>query len=82
VEKAADRIGRDYVLSRKPSPALVATDSLDLSVVEADLRQTLQACRRAGCPAELILKDISTIRHQPQRLWEWSRVAMRLVAGG
>ena len=29
--------------------------------------------------ARLILKDISTVRYQPQRLWEWSDVAMRLV---
>jgi hypothetical protein len=29
----------------------------------------------------LILKDISTVRYQPERLSEWARVAME-VAGG
>jgi hypothetical protein len=27
-----------------------------------------------GCHVELILKDISTVRYQPQQLWEWARV--------
>jgi len=45
------------------------------------LRETLAACARHGCPAELILKDISTVRYQPQRLWEWADVAMRVAAG-
>ena len=82
VEKAAERIGRDYVVSRKPSPALLATDSLDLSRAEADLRATLGACRRNGSPVELILKDLSTVRYQPQRLWQWADLAMRLVQEG
>lgn len=79
VEKAADRIGRDYVMSRKPSPALVAGENVDWSAVEADLRRAINACRRGGCGIELILKDISTVRYQPQRLWEWSGLAMRVA---
>ena len=30
-------------------------------------------------PLEFILKDISTVRYQPQRLWAWADVAMRVV---
>lgn len=25
------------------------------------------------------MKDISTVRNQPQRLWEWERMAMETV---
>lgn len=25
------------------------------------------------------MKDISTVRYQPQRLWEWSRFAMEVA---
>jgi len=67
------------VFFRKPSPAFPATDDWNPKAVEADLRKTLEACARHGCPVELILKDISTVRYQPQRLWEWSDIAMRLV---
>ncbi len=25
------------------------------------------------------MKDISTVRYQPERLWEWSRIAMEVA---
>jgi hypothetical protein len=81
VAKGAERIGPDFVFSRKPSPALLAGDAWEPHRVERDLRDTLEACARHGCPVELILKDISTVRYQPQRLWQWSDIAMRVVAG-
>jgi hypothetical protein len=81
VEKGAERIGGDYVFSRKPSPAFLAVDAWQPEAVERDLREVKEACARHGCPLEFILKDISTVRYQPQRLWEWVDVAMRLVRG-
>ncbi len=81
VEKGAEQIGPDYVFSRKPSPALLAGDTWEPDAVERDLRDTMERCNRHGCPVEFILKDISTVRYQPQRLWEWVDVAMRVVGG-
>jgi len=81
VEYGASQIGRDFVFSRKPSPAFLAWDPWDPAAVERDLRETLDACVRHGCPCELILKDISTVRYQPRRLWEWSEIARRVVEG-
>jgi hypothetical protein len=79
VERGAERIGRDFVFSRKPSPALLAPDSWSPEAVEQDLVQALQACRRHGTPVEFILKDISTVRYQPQRLWEWAAIALEVA---
>jgi hypothetical protein len=79
VERGAESIGRDFVFSRKPNPALLATDSWEPDAVERDLKLTIEACRRNGTPLEIILKDVSTIRYDPRRLWEWVDVAMRLV---
>jgi len=79
VEKGAERIGRDFVFSRKPSPAVLAGHTWEPDVVERDLRDTLQHCARHGCPLEFILKDISTVRYKPQRLWQWAQIAMRVV---
>jgi hypothetical protein len=28
---------------------------------------------------ELIMKDISTVRYQPQHLWEWARIAVEVA---
>jgi hypothetical protein len=79
VEIGAEKIGRSLVFSRKPSPAILARDGWDLAAAEADLKETIEACKRHGCPLELILKDISTVRYEPQRLWQWADTAMKLV---
>jgi hypothetical protein len=79
VELGAEAISGDFVFSRKPSPALLATDTWEPEAVERDLQTTLDACQRHGCPLELILKDISTVRYEPQRLWEWNEITARLV---
>ncbi len=81
VERAAEGIGRDFVFSRKPSPAFLAPDTFDPKAGEKRLRMTRDACTRHGCPLEFILKDISTVRYQPQRLWQWSDIAMRVAQG-
>lgn len=78
-ERGAAEIGRDFVYSRKPSPALVATDRFDADRVRADLAATRRACGKHGCPLEFILKDISTVGYKPQRLFEWARIAMEVV---
>ncbi|NLG50894.1 MAG: hypothetical protein GX552_12375 [Chloroflexi bacterium] len=82
LDKGAERIGRDLVFSRKPNPAFLMPDTWDPETVENDLRDTLQRTARHGCPLEFILKDISTVRYQPQRLWEWNDIARRVVEGG
>jgi hypothetical protein len=79
-ERGAQEIGGDYVFSRKPSPAVFAPDVFCPDAVKADLAKTRDTCERYGCPLELILKDISTVRYDPGRLFEWGRIAMD-VAG-
>ena len=79
VEVGAERIGRDFVFSRKPSPALLAGGVWEPEVVKQDLEDTLEKCTRYGCPAEFILKDISTVCYQPHRLWEWAKIAAEVV---
>ena len=79
VPKAAKRLAGRYVMSRKPSPAFLATDSFDPDAVRADLQQTYDTAKREGCALEFILKDISTVRYEPQRLWEWEDIARSVV---
>ena len=81
VEKGAEQIGQDFVFSRKPSSAFLAWDTWRPEAVEQELRDTVEKCNRYGCPYEFILKDISTVRYQPQRLWELVDIAMRVVKG-
>ncbi|NCO40833.1 MAG: hypothetical protein COZ06_19060 [Armatimonadetes bacterium CG_4_10_14_3_um_filter_66_18] len=78
-DRGAEQLAPDLVFSRKPSPAFLCVDDWDPAAVEKDLRNTVDTCARHGCPVELILKDISTVRYEPQRLWEWEDIARRVV---
>jgi hypothetical protein len=80
-ERGAAEIGRDFVYSRKPSPAFLAFDTFDTQAVRDDLMATRTACEKNHCPLEYILKDISTVRYQPQRLFEWSEMVMQIACG-
>ncbi|MFV2064947.1 MAG: hypothetical protein ACC726_15765 [Chloroflexota bacterium] len=75
----AEAIGPDYVFSRKPNPALVAMEEWVPALAEKDIRDVLEVTRANGCPVEITLKDISTCRRDPRRLWEWAEIATRLA---
>lgn len=77
--RGAEGIGKDYVFSNKPNPAYLAADSFDEDLIRRDLTETKKICEQYGCPLELILKDISTVKYQPQRLWRWAEIAMEVV---
>lgn len=77
-DRAIAAIGADYVMSRKPTPAVFAEDGWHPERARADLREFLDRSR--GGHVELIMKDISTVRREPRRLWEWSRIAMEEAA--
>jgi len=78
-EKGAEGIAGNYVFSRKPNPAFLATDAFNPDMVRADLQTTRSICDRHGCSLEFILKDISTVRYRPERLSEWARIAMEVA---
>lgn len=74
VDFASEQMGADYVFSYKPNPAHLAMDSWSPALVRDNLRDVLRRTRRNR--VELILKDISTVRGEPRRLWEWAATAM------
>jgi len=80
-ELGASEINGNYVYSRKPNPALLAWPTFLEKEVREHLQTTVDACARHGCPLELILKDISTVNYEPQRLWKWAEIAMDVVGG-
>ena len=81
VVKSAEQLGDGAVMSRKPNPAYLAFESFDENLVRKELSDTLRVCREHGTPCELILKDVSTVRYQPERLKRWNEIAMELVMG-
>lgn len=78
-ERGASQMAGDFVFSAKPNPAFVATDRFDEALVRKELRHIVATCRKYKTPCELILKDVSTVQYQPQRLTIWERIAREVV---
>lgn len=76
-EEAAANIGNKYVLSLKPNPAILAAENWNPDAARQELEKDLEKTK--GCAVEVIMKDISTCRSQPHRLWEWANIAMELT---
>ncbi len=74
-QRVIDEIQRDYVISHKPNPAILAEQSWDPIQARANIQQFLEKTQ-GQCHVELIMKDVSTVRNHPQRLWEWTAIAM------
>lgn len=66
-----------YVLSCKPSPAVFAGDSWKPEQARADINDIIR--KSGGCSYEIIMKDISTVRYHPERLWDWTRIVMECI---
>lgn len=77
-ERVVAEVGADYVISRKPNPAILAEDAWHPERARQELRCFMDKTQRK-CHVELIMKDISTVRYQPRRLWEWARIAMEVA---
>ena len=68
LEKMVAELGQNCILSVKPSPAILAEDDWSPEQARAVLRRTVEITEGAA-HVEIIMKDISTVRYKPQRLW-------------
>ena len=79
-EHFAAVLPKKYIMSNKPTPSYLACESFDEDVVRADIRRTIRLARENGLGVEMLLKDISTVRNDPRRLWRWSEIAAEETA--
>ncbi|MHB1295185.1 MAG: hypothetical protein ACYC4R_09345 [Anaerolineae bacterium] len=78
VARAAPQVAGRYVFSHKPSPAFFAQDIWRPEQARQALVDVLE--RPGGCAVEVIMKDVSTVRYAPQRLWDWAAMAAEVTA--
>ncbi len=76
VDRAAEKLGGDYIFSWKPQPSHLVGD-FDADMIREYIRHTLDVSR--DCVIEMILKDTHTCENRPERFDEWSRIARELV---
>jgi hypothetical protein len=74
IANAREKIAKRYVLSIKPNPAYLAMEKFDESIVRKEITDIL--AKSEGTSREIILKDISTIKHEPERIAIWAKIVM------
>lgn len=75
-DKAVENVRDEFVFAWKPNPAVLAASNWDPEAVRKDIREKLRKAGEFNCILEIHMKDISTVKYQPQRLWEWAQIAL------
>ncbi|MEM2669673.1 MAG: hypothetical protein QW188_06530, partial [Candidatus Bathyarchaeia archaeon] len=73
--QAAKNIRDEFIIAWKPNPAVLAASVWDPESVRRDIEEKLRVAKEYNCIIEIHMKDISTVNYQPQRLWEWAKIA-------
>jgi len=76
-DRAIEKVRDHIVFAWKPNPAVLASPAWDPMAVRNDLEEKLRKAK--DCIVEIHMKDISTVRYQPKRLWEWARMAAEVT---
>jgi hypothetical protein len=69
VARCAEQIGRDYVLSYRPSPADMVSYGFDKGRISSIIKRDLAACK--DCHIDITLKDVETVEKDPERVKKW-----------
>lgn len=77
VRRCAEQIGRDYVISYRPSPSDMVGYGFDPERIRRLMRRDLGACR--GLHVDITLKDVETVQNDPTRVREWVRITRELI---
>ena len=76
-DEAVENVGDEIVFAWKPNPAVLAASVWDPEAVRKDMEEKMEKAK--DCIVDIHLKDISTVRYQPQRLWEWAQIAAQVT---
>jgi hypothetical protein len=76
----SEKIGKSLIMSNKPTPAFIAMDTVDWQEIRKDLEYTVELTKRYNINTEFILKDVSTVGFDPDRLTKWADIAMDVVS--
>ncbi|MEM3604194.1 MAG: hypothetical protein QXU47_07290 [Candidatus Bathyarchaeia archaeon] len=73
-DKAVENVRDEFVFAWKPNPAVLTASDWDPEEIQKDMERKLKKAREFNCIVEIHMKDISTVKYQPQRLWEWAKI--------
>ena len=77
VEKCADQLGKDYIMTWKPQPAYLAEERYNAELVEKYLTEELRRGKHGYM--EIILRDTHTCHGEPERFAQFVQSARRAI---
>lgn len=77
VGKCAERIGQDYVLSYRPSPADMVGYGFDVERIRTILKKDLELCRNSN--VDITLKDVETVQGDTERVRKWVSITREVI---
>jgi hypothetical protein len=77
VARCAEKIGKDYVLSYRPSPADMVSYGFDQARIRSILKRDLEACKDSH--VDITLKDVETVEKDPERIEKWVTLTREVI---
>lgn len=71
VDRLAEMLGSQFVLSKKPNASFISGSIEDVSAVAAEMKAVADAMKRHSCPVEVILRDLYDIQGDRDKLRRW-----------
>jgi hypothetical protein len=71
----AEKIGSNYVYSRKVNPAEISESVIDEAQIRQGLRDTFAATSRNNCRVEVLMRDVMTLGGNPENISRWTQIA-------
>jgi hypothetical protein len=77
VARCAEQIGRDYILSYRPSPTDMVGYGFDPDRIRRILKRDLEAAKH--CHVDITIKDVETVQGDPDRMRNWVLVTRQVI---
>lgn len=77
VARCAEQIGRDYVLSYRPSPADMVSYGFNPDRIRSILKRDLTICQNSI--VDITLKDVETVQSDPHRVRNWVAITRQVI---
>lgn len=76
-EVMAEKLGRDYVFSRKPMPSYISGEQPDWDLLKKDVESTLKAAK--DCNLEIVFRDIYDVNGDISRFAKWTDMVRSMI---
>jgi hypothetical protein len=77
VAKCAEQIGRDYIVSYRPSPADMVSYGFNTDRIRTILKRDLELIKH--CHVDITLKDVETVQGDPNRMRNWVAITRQVI---